>query len=100
MRAPAYVETVPALIVAAYAMILLAGAAVCDSTTMLPKPKWQQSQPAGRCTTQQLIGLFRSQLWEKAMLTNLRDFVSAKPPTRTLLNFNNSLASAVCYAAK
>jgi len=99
VRAPASVETVPALIVAAYAMLLLAGAAVCDSTTMLPRPKWQRSLPTGRCTTQQLISLFRSQLWDKAMMTNLRHFVSAKPPTRTLFNFNNSLASAVCYAA-
>jgi hypothetical protein len=80
-------------------MLLLAGASASNSSKILPKPKWQQSQPAGRCTTQQLIGLLRSQLWEKGMMTNLRHFASTSPETRTQINFANSLASAVCYAA-
>ena len=100
VRTPASVEKVPSLIVAAYAMLLLAGATASDSSKILPKPKWHQSQPEDRCTTQQLIGLFRSQLWEKAMMTNLRHFASASHETRTQVNLANSLASAVCYAVK
>ena len=100
VRTPASVEKVPSLIVAAYATLLLAGASAGNSTNMLPKPKWQQSQPEGRCTTQQLIGLMRSQLWEKAMMMNLRHFASANHATRTQVNLTNSLASAVCYAIK
>ena len=100
VRTPASVETVPSLIVAAYAMLLLAGVAASDSTTILPKAKWQESQSAGRCTTQQLIGLYRSQLWGKAMMMNLQHFASESRATRTQVNLANSLASAVCYAAK
>ena len=100
VRTPTSVEKVPTLIVAAYAMLLLAGSSASNASKVLPKPKWQQSQPTGRCTTQQLIGLFRSQLWEKAMMTNLRHFASTSRAARTQVNFTNSLASAVCYAAK
>ena len=100
VRTSASVENVPTLIVAAYAMLLLAGASASNSLKILPKPKWQRTQPEGRCTTQQLIGLYRSQLWEKAMTMNLRHFASADRETRTKINFENSLASAVCYASK
>ena len=100
VRTPASVEKVPSLIVAAYAMLLLAGTSASDSSKILPKPKWQRSQPGERCTTQQLIGLLRSQLWEKALMMNLRHFASASRATRTPVNFANSLASAVCYAIK
>ena len=100
VRTPASVEKVPALIVAAYAMLLLAGASASNFPKILPKPKWQQTQPEGRCTTQQLIGLLRSQLWEKAMMMNLRHFASTDRTTRTQVNLHNSLASAVCYAIK
>ena len=100
VRTPASVEKVPSLIVAAYAMLLLAGASASDSSKILPKPKWLRTQPGGRCTTQQLIGLLRSQLWEKAMMMNLRHFASTGHATRTQVNLTNSLASAVCYAIK
>ena len=100
VRTPSSVEKVPALIVAAYAMLLLAGTSASASSKILPKPKWQQSQPGERCTTQQLIGLLRSQLWEKALTMNLRHFASTSHATRSPVNFANSLASAVCYATK
>jgi hypothetical protein len=100
VRTPDSVEKVPSLIVASYAMLLLAGTAAQGTATILPKPKWQQAQSAGRCTTQQLIGLFRSQLWGKAMNMNLRHFASTASTKRTPVNLADSLASAVCYAAK
>ena len=100
VRTQASVEKVPSLIVAAYAMLLLAGVSASDTSQMLPKPKWQQSLSAGRWTTQQLIGLLRSQLWEKAMMMNLRHFASVSRSTQTPVNFANSLSSAVCYAIK
>ena len=100
VRTPASVEKVPSLIVASYAMLLLAGAAASNSSKILPKPKWQQTQPKQRCTTQQLIGLLRAQLWEKAMIINLRHFAKTKQTTQSHLNNSNSLTSAVCYAIK
>jgi len=98
VRTVASVEKVPSLVVAAYAMLLLAGTSVSDSSKILPRPKWQRPQVTERFTTQQLIGLLRSQLWEKAMMVNLRHFASTARQARTPLNFENSLASAVCYA--
>jgi len=100
VRTQASVEKVPTLIVAAYAMLLLAGASSSDTSKMLPKPKWQRTQSAGRCTTQQLISLLRSLLWEKGMMTNLRQFAETRDTTRTPVNFTNSLSSAICYAIK
>lgn len=100
VRTPDAVEKVPSLIVASYAMLLLAGEAVKDSSPVLPRPKWQQNQSDGRHTTQGLINLFRSQLWGKALNTNLWHFASTNNTTRTAVNFSDALPSAVCYAAK
>jgi hypothetical protein len=94
------VQNVPAFIVASYAFLLLAGTATGSGTMALPRPKWQQYNPPGRCTTQQMISLFRSQLWGQAMQMNLRHFASNDSPQKPHFFNENSLPSAVCYAAK
>jgi hypothetical protein len=99
VRTPAAVETVPALIVAAYAFLLLAGTASGRSVA-LPAPKWRPSSTVRRDSTAQLIGILRSQLWGKAMGLNITHFV---PPRRPIMNtalFENTVSSAVCYAFK
>jgi len=45
-----------------------------------------------------MIGMFRSQLWGKAMGVNLTDFVDKKPVGKKQSLFEKSLPSAVCYA--
>lgn len=95
----AAVETVPALIVAAYAFLLLAGTASAHSSA-LPPPKWRAPQTLRRDSTAHMIGILRSQLWGKAMGLNISHFV---PPTQPVTNtdlFKNALPSAVCYAFK
>ena len=94
------VEAVPALITAAYAMLLLAGSGIVAPANTLPRPKWQRRNAGKRCSTQQLIGLFRTQLWGKALGVNLQHFANADSVDAKSDFFQNSLQSAVCYAAK
>jgi hypothetical protein len=98
VRTPTAVETVPALIVAAYAFLLLAGTEVREKALALPPPKWRTADPPVRDSTARLLGMFRSQLWGKAMGVNLRDFVDRKAAGTKPVLFENSLPSAVCYA--
>lgn len=98
VRTPAAVETVPTLIVAAYAYLLLAG--TVSGQSPLPVPKWRTSLTVRRDSTAHMIGILRSQLWGKAMGLNLSHFVPPRQRTTNTVLFENSLPSAVCYAFK
>lgn len=97
VRTPAAVETVPSLIAAAYAFLMLAGNRQPSS---LPLPKWRTARKEQRESTAQMIGMFRSQLWGKAMGVNLTHFAKPENSTATPVLFEKSLPSAVCYAFK
>jgi hypothetical protein len=99
VRTQAAVEAVPALIVAAYAFLLLAGTASSVSSA-LPPPKWRTPTTMRRDSTAHMIGTLRSQLWGKAMGLNLSHFASPRQPITNTALFKNSLPSAVCYAFK
>jgi hypothetical protein len=98
VRTKAAVETVPAFVVAAYAFLLLAGTEENKVGPELPPPKWRAADPQERQTTAKMIGMFRSQLWGKAMGVNLTDFAERKAKGTKPLLFEKSLQSAVCYA--
>ncbi len=98
VRSKAAVESVPAFVVAAYAFLLLAGTHQTHKTTILPQPKWRTSAPSKRLSTAAMIGLFRAQLWGKAMGVNLQDFAQYRPPAANPILFERSLPAAVCYA--
>jgi hypothetical protein len=91
-------ECVPALIVAAYAYMLLAGETVKGRA--LPRPKWQKPRPNERTSTQMMQNLFRAQLWEIAIDANKTHFVNKQPETQTAFYSANALHNAVCYAYK
>lgn len=99
VRTQTAVETVPALIVAAYAFLLLAGTASGHSAA-LPLPKWRSHQILQRDSTAHMIGILRSQLWGKAMGLNISHFASPGQPMTNTVLFKNTLPSAVCYAFK
>lgn len=99
VRTPEAVESIPALIVAAYAFLLLAGDKDKEPSA-LPRPKWHTSRPPGRDSTAHMIGVLRSQLWGKALGLNISHFVSPPHPTTNPSLLQNSLPSAVCYAIK
>jgi len=94
------VELVPSLIVAAYALLLLAG----DSTygaedKVYPKPKWRRKDKTSRVSTEQLIGLMRTQLWRKAMgLDNFSSFASQLKQLQKAEKIEEQLPAAVMYA--
>jgi hypothetical protein len=98
VRTKAAVENVPAFVVASYAYLLLAGTEENKAEPALPQPKWRADDPQERSTTARMIGMFRSQLWGKAMGVNLTDFVTRKGTETKPVLFENSLRSAVCYA--
>jgi len=98
VRTKASVEAVPAFVVAAYAFLLLAGTEINKGESVLPKPKWRTGDPPVRQSTASMIGMFRSQLWGKAMGVNLTDFVDRKAAGTKPVLFDKSLPSAVCYA--
>lgn len=98
VRIKAAVETVPALVIAAYAFLLLAGTEKSKESPMLPQPKWRTANPPSRQTTAAMIGMFRSQLWGKAMGGNLEDFVDRKTAGAKPVLLRDSLPSAACYA--
>lgn len=98
VRTKTAVEAVPAFVVAAYAFLLLAGTEDGKKETVLPKPKWRTADPPARQSTASMIGMFRSQLWGKAMGVNLKDFADRKAAGTKPVLFEKSLPSAVLYA--
>lgn len=98
VRNKSSVEAVPALIVAAYAFLLLSAHAARPFDQVLPLPKWRPNDSGERCSTARLVGLMRSQLWGKAMGLNLRPFEQRNRTKTNPVLFENTLQSAVCYA--
>ena len=100
VRTKSSVESAPALVVAAYAYMLLAGTDSRVKDTALPRPKWQKRQDNERISSQQMRNLFRAQLWQIAIGTNKTHFASGALKTRTHFFADNSLNHAVCYAVR
>ena len=92
------VESAPALGVAAYAYLLLAGNKVKDG--YLPLPKWRKSEPPQRTTTQMMQNLFRAQLWNIALENNKTHFADSYTPTQSAFFSQHPLNNAACYAFK
>ena len=99
VRTQAAVETVPSLIAAAYAFLMLAGSNTGQSSA-LPLPKWQTATKSQRKSTARMIGMFRSHLWGKAMGVNLSHFAKQVNSTANPVLFEKTLPSAICYAIK
>lgn len=98
VRSQTAVELVPVFVVAAYAFLLLAGISQKSDGPSLPQPKWRTSAPPQRESTERMIGMFRAQLWGKAMGVNLRDFESKTVADTNPVLFDKALPAAVFYA--
>jgi len=96
------VETLPQLIVAAYAAMLLAAArtyGIDGSPKELPPPKWRRNGAKQRTTTNDLINQMRAELWGRALgLGNLSDFVTTNHEQMKSQKNRPDLKSAVLYA--
>jgi hypothetical protein len=100
VRTQAAAKNVPAFVCAAYAYLLLAGMKASCNRMDLPHPKWNPARPGARCSTQQLISLFRTQLWGLSIGNKKTGFVRNPPATTKPLFLCDSLSSAVFHARK
>jgi hypothetical protein len=100
VRNPLAAESVPALVVAAYAYLLLAADEISLKTSSLPRTKWYPAKPGQRCSTQQKMSLFRTQLWGIAIEGNKTGFVRKTSSNANRFNYKNSLQSTVIHARK
>jgi hypothetical protein len=102
VRVPASTGNVPAMIVASYAMLLLAGLrknSTCSTEKVLPSAKWCHRQSNQPPTTQSLINQLRAELWAKALgIDKLSKFSSAMDSAQKPEKLRPSLPSAVLYA--
>lgn len=98
VRLPSSVENLPALLVAAFAFLLLADAAAHPHC--FPSPKWYPRNPTDRPSAQHLLALFRSQLWHLAIPPIKTNFALSPPLSPNYFFSPNSIASAICYAFK
>jgi hypothetical protein len=100
VRHPASVENVPAMGVAAYGLLLLAGLHASRNghlpDTIAP-PKWRRGTPKRLCVTQ-LISLLRHELWHDALRKH--HFVSEANRNITNQKRLPDLESALFYAIK
>ena len=94
------VERVPALAVAAYAMLLTSATLTFGPegkpTDGLPTPKWQTKERP-RASTQSLINLLRHEIWARAI--RFYSFASSTPPDTKPQKLHSTLESALFYAA-
>ncbi len=103
VRHPASVQNAPALTVAAYALLLTAAINAFDThcpDPLLPAPKWRNSSPKPRPSTQDLIQRLRYELWGQAIRqSNFSDFLSRPSPDNNCRKLVPSLRNALFYAS-
>jgi DDE superfamily endonuclease len=95
------VESAPALTVAAYGMLLVAGQRAFGTSQegLLPQPKWAASSQGPRTSTQQLLHQLRAEVWGRGLgIDNFSGFASTLPPVAKSEKCSFPLASALCYA--
>ena len=99
VRNPASVKAVPQMMVASYALLLLAGIKLWGIKGMpLPfsLPKWQDPKKKRRASTNDLIRQLRSDLWADSIASmNLSHFASKQESRRSPLNVDFPAFSAV-----
>lgn len=104
VRHPHSVEAVPALLVASYALLLLAAQQTFPSALgeeALPPPKWRDPSPQQRASTQDLINHLRAELWGKALgVDNFSDFADHNRGDPNPEKLRSSMPSAVLYTTR
>jgi hypothetical protein len=101
VRADASVESAPALTVAAYGMLLVAGQLAFGNSNegLLPQPKWASSSKGPRTSTQQLLHQLRAEVWGRGLgIDSFSGFASSQPSFTKAEKCSFPLASAVSYA--
>jgi len=99
VRNPISVKAIPEMMVASYALLLLAGIKIWGVKGIPQRgniPKWQNPCRKYRASTGDLIKQLRSELWADSIAsTNFSDFVSKQKSERSLLNIKIPAYSAI-----
>jgi hypothetical protein len=101
VRTPASTGNVPAFLVAAYALLLLASLRTAESAPggRLPQPKWRSGQRPPRTSTQQWLHQLRAEVWGRGLgLRSFSGFASHQARHTKPEILHSSLASALLYA--
>ena len=101
VRTEASVESAPALTVAAYGMLLVAGQRAFGTSTegLLPQPQWAARSPGPRTSTQQLLHQLRAEVWGRGLgIHSFSGFASTLASATKPVKSSFPLASALCYA--
>ena len=85
---------------ASHAILNAAAVTLGIHETGLPLPAWRKPGASHRCSTNQLIGRTRAELWGKALGINLGDFTRQADLQRSIVNSKDKIASAVFYATE
>ena len=91
-------QSLPALQVASYALLLLAATRLHHSD-FLPPPKWRTAHPAERVSTQRLLRNLRFEVWGRGLgLSSFSRFSCKTSSTNNPEKLLNTLPSALFYA--
>jgi hypothetical protein len=95
------VTNIPGFIAATYSYLLIAAHKTyrkTDRSTLIPRPKRYPVKKNQRLTSGEIINLFRTQLWSKALgFKSFSGFVERELETRNRKNYAPTLSSAICY---
>lgn len=103
VRSPQSIEKAPAFTVAMYAFVHLAALVankVRDTSSILPRPKWDPVEKNQRLSTMEIINLFRLQTWSKSIKENFLGFIKKETDFKNLRNCADPLLSASFYIRK
>lgn len=91
-------QSVPALQVAAYALLLLAASRLLPSD-FLPPPKWRARHRPERQSTQRLLRNLRFEVWGRGLgLSSFSGFLQQTPPAQNPEKLLHALPAALFYA--
>jgi len=103
VRSEASNQNAPALAVAAYALLLLAGVQVYGAEgkpTAITNPQWYRRKPHQRATTNDLINQLRYEMWSSVIKGNFTQLSSQSSSDQNARKCNLPLSSAVFFSVK
>jgi hypothetical protein len=99
VRTETAVKNLPAFQVATYSYMLLAAELSNVSASSVPAPIWQRKTATGRCSTQKIQSIFRSEFWLPNFSENKSGFMHNSLNTRTHFFSFHSPYFAICSAS-
>lgn len=103
VRTEASNQNAPALAVAAYALLLLAGVQVYGAEgkpEAIANPQWYRRKPQQRASANDLINQLRYEMWASAIKTNFRPLSSQRTPDQNDRKCNFPISSAIFFSVK